>query len=117
MKWQARGLQEEVEAQGHRVPSYPRLTPSSSSANYQRRAKRFARGNRGHGPEAPKEIVRKAPARESNAFIRGIYKLALRAIDGHSVGLQYGAEEFEKTVNEPHRRVGGMSEYAIVSVA
>lgn len=115
MKRLVRRLQEEVEARSCSLLSIFHTEPSST--DYRRRVNRFARENSEYGPKAPEAIVRKAPTRESNAFIRGIYKLALRAFDGYSVDLQYGTEEFEETVNESHHRVDGMSEYAIVSVA
>ena len=41
----------------------------------------------------------------SNASIRGFYRLALRATDAYSAGVQYGTEEFKQNVYKSHRQV------------
>ena len=45
--------------------------------------------------EALQATVPEVLASVSNANIHSFYRLALRAIDDYSAGMQYGAEEFE----------------------
>ena len=47
----------------------------------------------------------------SNASIRGFYRLALRAIDAYSAGVQYGMEEFKQNVYKSHRQVEDRSKW------
>ena len=48
--------------------------------------------------EVLKTTVSEALASVSSASIRGFYRLALRAIDAYSAGVQYGTEEFKQKV-------------------
>ena len=41
-----------------------------------------------------------ALALESNASIRGFYRMVLRATDARSAGMQCGAKEFKETVHK-----------------
>ena len=61
--------------------------------------KMVCKGNCGYDFEAPKATVPGALASANNASVRGFYKLALRAIDAYSAGMQYGAKEFKKTIH------------------
>ena len=104
--------QEEVEALGHRVLFYPKFhCKLNFIERYWRRAKWFARENCGYDFEALKATVPEALASVSNASIRGFYRLALRAIDTYSAGMQYGAEEFKQTVYKSHRKVEDKSKW------
>ena len=53
----------------------------------------------GYNFEALKATVPEALASVSNASIRGLYRLALRAIDAYSAGVRYGTEEFKMYIN------------------
>ena len=55
--------------------------------------------------EALKAMVPEALASVSNASIRGFCRLALRAIDAYSAGVQYGMEEFKQNAYKSHRQV------------
>ena len=55
--------------------------------------------------EVLKATVPEALASVSNASICGFYRLALRAIDTYSAGVQYVAEEFKQNVYKSHRQV------------
>jgi hypothetical protein len=47
----------------------------------------------------------------SEASIRGFYKLALRAIDAYSAGIQHGTAEFKNTVYKSHRKIENKSKW------
>ena len=80
-----------------------------SIASYWYRAKWFTRENCGFNFEALKAMVPEALASVSSASIRDFYRLALRAIDAYSTGLQFGAEEFKQKVYKSHRQKIGRS--------
>ena len=61
--------------------------------------------------EALKAMVPEALAPVSNASIRGFYRLALRAIDAYSAGVQYGMEELKQNVYKSHRQVEDRSKW------
>ena len=105
-------LQEEVENLGHRVLFYPKFhCELNFIERYWCRAKRFARENCGYGFEARKATVPEALASVTSASIRGFYRLALRAIDAYSAGVQYGTAEFKQTVYKSHRQVEDKSKW------
>lgn len=105
-------LQEEVEALGHRVLFYPKFhCELNFIERYWCRAKWYARENCGYDFEALKTMVPEALASVTNASIRGFYRLALRAIDAYSAGVQYGTEEFKQTVYKSHRQVEDRSKW------
>ena len=105
-------LQEEVEALGHRVLFYPKFhCELNFIERYWCRAKWYTRENCGYNFEALKETVPEALASVSNATIRGFYRLALRAIDAYSMGLQYGTEDFRSSVYKSHRQVQDKSKW------
>ena len=58
-----------------------------------------------------KATVPEALASVSNASICGFYRLALRAIDAYSAGVQYGMEEFKQNVYKSHRQVEDKSKW------
>ena len=96
-------LQEEVEALGHRVLCYPKFhCELDFIERYWCRAKWFTRENCGFNFEVLKAIVPEALASVKSASIRGFYRLALRAIDAYSAGVQYGTEEFKQKVYKSH---------------
>ena len=105
-------LEEEVEALGHHVLFYPKFhCELSFIERYWCRAKWFARENCGYNFEALKATVPEALASVSNASIRGFHRLALRAIDAYSAGVQYGMEEFKQNVYKSHRQVEDRSKW------
>jgi hypothetical protein len=61
--------------------------------------------------EALKKTVPEALASVTNASIRGFHRLALRDIDAYSAGVQYGTEEFKRTVYKSHRQVEDKSKW------
>ena len=61
--------------------------------------------------EALKATVPEALASVTSASIRGFYRLALRAIDVYSAGVQYGTAEFKQTVYKSHRQVEDKSKW------
>ena len=65
----------------------------------------------GFGFEALKAIAPEALAFVSSASIPGSNRLALRAIDANSVGVQYGTEEFKQKVYKSHWQVGDRSRW------
>ena len=105
-------LQEEVANLGHRVLFYPKFhCELNPIERYWCRAKWFARENCGYDFEALKATVPEALASVTNASIRGFFRLAQRAIDAYSAGLQYRTSEFKQTVYKSHRQVEDKSKW------
>ena len=77
----------------------------------ERRAKWLTRENWESDFEALKAAVSEALASVSSASIRGFYRLALRAINAYSAGVQYGAEEFKQKVYKSHRQIEDRSKW------
>ena len=71
----------------------------------ERRAKWLTRENWESDFEALKAAVSEALASVSSASIRGFYRLALRAIDAYSTGVQYGTKESQQKAHKSHRHV------------
>ena len=61
--------------------------------------------------EALKATVPETLASVSNASIRGFYRLALRAIDAYSAGVQDETEEFKQNGYKSHRQVEDRSKW------
>ena len=102
----------EVEALGHRVLCYPKFhCELNFIERYWCRAKWFTRENCGFNFEVLKAIVPEALASVKSASIRGFYRLALRAIDAYSAGVQYGTEEFKQKVYKSHRQIEDRSKW------
>ena len=67
--------------------------------------------NCGFNFEVLKAIVPEALASVKSASICGFYRLALRAIDAYSAGVQYGTEEFKQKVYKSHRQIEDRSKW------
>ena len=104
-------LQEEVEALGHRVLFTLSFIVSLILSSATGAEQNGLQEKTGFDPEAPKKIVPEGLASVSSASIGSFYRLALRAIDAYSAGVQYGTEEFKQKVYKSHRQVEDRSKW------